>query len=238
MHSFTDFHLYTATDVLEKKLRDRYQELPGHGTLAKKYAYQNTLPFLHRWQQGRSLLTESHRLPFHTQPLLLFYGLTHLLKAIILLYDPTYPASTNVLAHGVSTRKRKRKDYRFIDDEVKIQKHGLFPHMLQEMFHVKSLNEERFQMGSLFLQLPFIVNMTRVDPRFQSKKTGTKIPPLLIHYMLLYNLSMINRYETEWWGELIAQRTSADLPLIEHYIEKFPTACEDLTVGEVLTLLE
>ena len=28
------------------------------------------------------------------------------------------------------------------------------------------------------------------------------LPELLIHYLLLYNLSMISRYETDWWYDL------------------------------------
>ncbi|SDJ25584.1 YaaC family protein [Natribacillus halophilus] len=221
---------------MKKKLHERYQALFDQDGMAKKHAYENTLAFIHRWQQGRSLLEECQRVSFHIRPLLLFYGYTDLVKALILLYDPSYPATTNVLAHGVSTRKRKRKDYRFIDDEVKMQKHGLFPHLLFKMYDVQGSSDERFQMASLLLQLPFLQKTIGVDPRFKAKKIETTLPPLLIHYLLLYNLSMINRYETEWWGELIAQRSSADLPLIEMYLETCPRRCEAIIVEEVLAL--
>ncbi|QQK74167.1 hypothetical protein HUG15_00045 [Salicibibacter cibarius] len=232
MHTFTDFHRFTVSETLTKTLYTRYQSLYNEEKYAKKYAYENTLPFIHRWQQGRSLLEECQHMSFHAQPLLLFYGFSHLIKALILLYDPTYPSTTNVLAHGVSTRKRKRKDYRFIDDEVKIQKHGLFPHVLQHMYQMEPSNQDRFQMATLFLQIPFLKDIVRDDPRFKSKKNEATLPALLIHYLLLYNLSMINRYETEWWGELISQRSSADLPLIETYVKACPALCETIIVEE------
>ncbi|WP_160112515.1 YaaC family protein [Salicibibacter kimchii] len=237
MHTFSDFQPYTVTETLTKKLNDRYQTLFDQEKLAKKYAYANTLPFIHRWQQGRSLLEESCRMPFHSRPLLLFYGFSHLIKALILLYDPTYPSTTSVLAHGVSTRKRKRKDYRFIDDEVKIQKHGLFPHLLQHMCQEEAVHQDRFQMATLFLQIPLLQDSVRADARFKTKRKEATLPGLLIHYLLLYNLSMINRYETEWWGELISQRSSADLPLLETYVEQCPAICEAMIVEKALGAL-
>ena len=238
MHTFTDFQRYTVTETLTKRLYDRYQSILDEDSYAKKYTYENTLPFIHRWQQGRSLLEEGKRMPFHAKPLLLFYGFGHLLKALILLYDPSYPATTNVLAHGASTRKRKRKEYRFIDDEVKIQKHGLFPHLLQHMFQMDPSGYDRFQMATLFLQVPLLQDSVRADPRFKAKRSTVTLPALLVHYLLLYNLSMITRYETEWWGELISQRSSADLPLIEAYIDHCPAICEALTVEKALAVFD
>ncbi|MBS4162412.1 hypothetical protein GWP49_35780, partial [Klebsiella pneumoniae] len=32
-----------------------------------------------------------------------------------------------------------------------------------------------------------------------------KLPEILIHYLIAYNLSMIARYETEWWYDLLLQ---------------------------------
>lgn len=63
------------------------------------------------------------------------------------------------------------------------------------------------------------------------------IPELLIHYLLLYNLSMITRYETEWWNDLFFQRSSNDISFIQAYIDlsekKVP-----LIVGQLLESLD
>ncbi|MEH7537842.1 YaaC family protein, partial [Bacillus toyonensis] len=68
--------------------------------------------------------------------------ISQLFKACLLTIDPNYPESTTVLAHGVTTRKRKKQGYQFLEDEVKIQKNGLFTHVA----------EQQKQLGSLGLQ--------------------------------------------------------------------------------------
>ena len=42
---------------------------------------------------------------------------------------------------------------------------------------------------------------------------------MLAHYLLLYNLSMISRYETEWWYELLHTYSSKDYPFILRFLE-------------------
>src|SRR5690625_4367714 len=44
------------------------------------------------------------------------------------------------------------------------------------------------------------------------------ISEVMVHYLLLYNLSMLSRYETEWWGELITTMSSIDYPFIVHFL--------------------
>jgi hypothetical protein len=44
------------------------------------------------------------------------------------------------------------------------------------------------------------------------------LPELLVHYLILYNLSMISRYETEWWNDLFLQRSSQDISFIQAFI--------------------
>ncbi len=51
-------------------------------------------------------------------------------------------------------------------------------------------------------------------------REGTsKLPELLVHYLILYNLSMISRYETEWWNDLFLQRSSQDISFIQAIID-------------------
>ena len=44
------------------------------------------------------------------------------------------------------------------------------------------------------------------------------LPEVVVHYLLLYNLSMICRYETEWWGELFHYNSEKDYPFIETFL--------------------
>ena len=87
---------------------------------------------------------------------MLFYGFVHLIKACLLTEDPGYPENTSVLAHGVSTRKRKKQQYEFLKDEVKFQRNGLFSCMLEKMFNIKHLEGDKATMICLLQQIPEI----------------------------------------------------------------------------------
>ena len=52
-----------------------------------------------------------------------------------------------------------------------------------------------------------------------SKEYFPLLPELLVHYLILYNLSMISRYETEWWNDLFLQRSSQDISFIQAFID-------------------
>ncbi|MFS0784106.1 YaaC family protein [Bacillus sp. 1P06AnD] len=45
-----------------------------------------------------------------------------------------------------------------------------------------------------------------------------QLSELMVHYLLLYNLSMIARYETEWWMDLHHTKPTEDYPLIEQFL--------------------
>ncbi|MEJ8548717.1 YaaC family protein [Brevibacillus borstelensis] len=53
------------------------------------------------------------------------------------------------------------------------------------------------------------------------------LPEWANHYLLLYVLSMLSRYDTEWWGELTLSHSYAEQYLIdfflEHHANVFPT---------------
>lgn len=257
-------------------------------------SYENCYSFLYYLEHGQIYYQQAEKSPLIIKPILLFYGLVHLVKACILTIDPAYPESTAVLAHGVSTRKRKKQNYLFFQDEVKIQKNGLFPYMSEKMFHMKHLEGEKIVMEDLLQLIPelndlflfhenkrtferihkdgdqFIISESVLDfyhmtrnrfKEFLTVKMGRNIeffeegirfklqhgvsnaillkfnldggcwafplqknqlfhfPELLIHYLLLYNLSMIARYETEWWSELTKMMPNRDYPFIEFFLQ-------------------
>ena len=220
-----------------------------------------------------------------------------LLKACLLTLDPNYPESTSSLAHGVTTRKRKKQQYEFLNDEVKVQKNGLLPCIAEKLFQIKQLEGEKFPMVNLIREIPemencalfpeknfeilipsgngYLLSKSILDyykmtsNRFldfiqtKSKQTfilqevsdglflkpgevlqynatspihyhntlqmfmlslnknsnGYVLPELISHYLILYNLSMIARYETEWWTELLKTMPNNDYPTIIQFLK-------------------
>ncbi len=264
---------------------------------ADKKSYENCYPFIYYLEHGQIYYQQAESAPLMIQPILLFYGFVHLIKACILTVDPNYPETTAVLAHGVSTRKRKKQQYLFFQDEVKFQKNGLFPFMAQKMFHMKHFEGDKATMKELLTQiseintmfmttegmetfipinqenntfvlsksildhyhmteshfinywksissshiiieernnrdirfklhyanleelLPIKLNLNNNQLYFPLVKSRLNLfPELLIHYLLLYNLSMIARYETEWWSELIKMMPNQDFPFIRSFL--------------------
>ncbi|WP_199427028.1 YaaC family protein [Thermaerobacillus caldiproteolyticus] len=301
------FILFHSTNAAQKFLYKCYIQKERKD--AKQKSYTNCYPFLYYLEHGKNFYVTAQYAPVAIKPVLLFYGMTQLLKACLLTADADYPESTSVLAHGVSTRKRKKQGYEFLDDEVKVQKYGLFTHFSEKMFHVKQITGEKFQMRVLLQRISelhelfetyysqtlsrqvsynpleqtifipieilddyhmtldrFIDYITKewdwlqrdsiqtegnhiqVTSQYQFKPLGYeplmfnldngtyrlptdrgeifKLPEIMSHYLLLYNLSMISRYETEWWGEFLHSYSSDAYPFIMKFLsvtaEKVP----------------
>lgn len=294
---WNSFTLFFSAEYTQSFLKKCYRKLGLEDPDIK--SFENCYPFMYYLEHGKLYYEQAEKSPLAIQPIMLFYGLVHLIKACILTVEPDYPETTSVLAHGVSTRKRKKQQYSFIDDEVKFQKNGLFPLMAEKMFHMKQLEGEKATMGEILDLLPelsglfyslklkqnfeevhwdqetgrytlpgsildhFHMTGNRFKEFFQSKsampvtfhpdrqsrivfdtpleETAEPLPirfnledrqyvfplnrgelflfpELLLHYLLLYNLSMIARYETEWWSELLKMMPNEDYPLIQGFL--------------------
>lgn len=299
--SFNALHAANTTQYLLQKCYQK-TSVPD----ADKKSYENSYPFIYYLEHGQNYYQLSQNAPLSIKPVLLFYGMVQLLKACLLTVDPQYPESTSVLAHGVSTRKRKKQSYEFFHDEVKVQKNGLFSHFSERMFHVKHMEGEKFTMEQLFKRIPELQNLFTLhfgqslyietplsneniltipnialdsyhmtsrrfldfmqhtlpfttsncigetverDPEPISLKVNKEsyllplssspllyhlyentyylpkerellsyFPEIMTHYLLLYNLSMISRYETEWWSELLHSYSSNDYPFIRQFL--------------------
>ncbi|UOR10744.1 YaaC family protein [Halobacillus amylolyticus] len=163
---------------------------------AKEHAYHNAERFIYEVKLGEEYLSAAASTPLSVQPLLYYYGMTHYLKSCLLTVDPGYPATAKVLAHGLSTRKRKKMHYRFLEDDVRIQPNGLFPYAAKHLFH-QTIDQNKLSMDELLRPLLFM------EPIYSCKGKEAfpaKLPELLAHFAILYNLSMLVRYEGEWWG--------------------------------------
>ncbi len=304
------------------------------GLDAARCAFQNTHKFIYYIKQGKEYYQAASTSNILVKPLLLYYGMVSLLKAVILTSDPGYPVHTKVLQHGITSRKLKKSDYTFSDDEVKIQKEGLFPmvaghldcsRIIGEKFRMKDLLSiipelresyeksyreitliplhiskhidlssfmttfylpehildyyhlsyesfihllNRYNQGAATftphaLQAPKgIVRLTWEHPdkihvtespsgfennlfiqdfkgnhSFITKPNPTLfMPEILAHYMLMYILGMLCRYETELWGEIVFSFTSTELFMIQEFMNisqrKFPNMILNLLFHE------
>lgn len=293
--NWTHFSYFYSAEHTRKFLTSCYerQQIEEY----KEKGYENCYPFIYYLEHGKVYYEQAKSSPLLIQPILLYYGFVHLIKACILTVNPNYPEKTSVLAHGVSTRKRKKHQYQFFDDEVKVQKSGLFPFICTHLFQIEHIEGQKIKMGELLKQVPELnkhfryfqgtdtfanikqnhsefyfplyildfFHMTenrfkdffekksslsfhfkRIDDnyiifkkmsnskdytplKFNLEENTFSLPltnhflftydEILIHYLLLYNLSMIARYETEWWSELIKSMPNKDFPFISSFLE-------------------
>jgi hypothetical protein len=297
IHTFNNiqsFSIFFSSENTQAFLKKCYQQLSINE--AEEKSYKNCYPFIYYLEHGQIYYQQATKSPLMIQPILLFYGLVHLIKACILTVDPNYPENTSVLAHGVSTRKRKKQQYEFFQDEVRFQRSGLFTCMTTKMFQLNLLEGEKVTMEELFLQVPelhqlflhlearspfletpynqhsitipknvldlYHMTENRFIEFLEGKSSGSfsfhnsneetinfnfhagkydffpfryniekdklcfpiekdsilPYPELVIHYLLLYNLSMIARYETEWWSELLKTMPNKDYPFITNFL--------------------
>lgn len=285
------FSCFFSAEYCQTYLKNSYKR--NNLENPEQKSYENCYAFLYYLEHGQIYYEQAEAAPLIIKPILLFYGLVHLIKACILSIDPFYPETTTVLAHGVSTRKRKKQNYQFFQDEVKLQKNGLFPFMSEKMFHMKQLEGEKIIMEELLRLIPeldelmflfegkrafikiqaqgnqyvipekildyyhmtesrfreYLTSKANIDfpnegLNFEFKKNTQRgisplkfhfegkfyvlpltkselahFPELLVHYLLLYNLSMIARYETEWWSELTKMMPNRDYPVIRSFLD-------------------
>ncbi|KGP73233.1 YaaC family protein [Pontibacillus yanchengensis] len=262
-------------------------------------SFENTYRLIYYLEHGQTYYEQGKQSPLAIQPVLLFYGMGQLLKALLITRRPDYPETTSILAHGVTTRKRKKQQYSFLQDEVKIQHKGLFSYLANHLFHVEQFTTEKYSMNDLLSRIPELNSiyklsfhkqnhayLEQIDPHVwqlpdlilddynwtfsyfsqsikklqlnvqntvqkdnnihlslekpldnpnhpyfyydsyedrytlsNHRKHLEPFPEILTHYLLLYNLSMICRYETEWWGDQIHSFSSEDLVYIKAFLK-------------------
>lgn len=312
---YSSNHAFHSSAYVQQYLNKCYSTLNFDDSERK--SYDNCYRFMYFIEYGDRYFKHAIAAETELKPILLFYGMIQLLKGCLLTLDPNYPGDTLVLAHGVTSRKRKKRQYSFLQDEVKGQKNGLFEYFSRKMFHVEQVEGEKYQMSDLLSLIPemnslfevlsekvqsyklhptstnsftissrildslnmtierfeaylnqqtslevtsisstergvlsvsFNGNMTNLANRplltdchelyLPAKRTQyNAIHEVMVHYLLLYNLSMICRYETEWWGDLFHARESNDLPYILKFLEvtaeKVPRMLYEYLMGRV-----
>jgi len=303
------FFTYLQSEETSRNfLAQCYQQLENVD--AEKKSYENCRAFMYCLNHGMQMYEQGKKVSSIMQPILYFYGMVHLVKGCLLTIRPEYPESTSLLAHGVTARKRKKKNYSFMKDEVKVQHKGLFPYMAAHLLSSKTIPFEKIKMEDLLALIPEMLPLFEFQNRQKLIAVGKKHSPFLefpaslldsyhltekafinkiknylpeirfvdidkkmirmeaageieegrtpffihastqllyfpaernlllsvseimVHYLLLYNLSMLSRYETEWWGDLFAAKSESDYPFILGFLqctrEKIPALLEKI----------
>lgn len=171
-----DSYLYLESETAALNILTRCYERGGEVN-AERLAYQNTPPFIYHLKQAREYYRAARQAHLIVRPLLLYYGMMGLTKAYVLTLNPHYPDHTRLLRHGMSTRKRKKQHYRFRDDEVKIQKEGLLPHVLT-LLGLRNGLEEKYLIRECLGQLPQLYSS------FQQVTQRTFLHPVYIPHFL------------------------------------------------------
>lgn len=144
---------------------------------ANRLAFENTHKFIYFLKQGTSYFNSAKESDLIVRPLLVYYGITSLMKAILLLKDPHYPKTTAVLQHGITTRKKKKRNYSFQDDEIKVQKDGLLPYFSQIVIEEPLITHRKYKVFDLFSMIPELQDSFFL--LFQSRTmTGVRITKL------------------------------------------------------------
>ncbi|MCF6411948.1 YaaC family protein [Pseudalkalibacillus salsuginis] len=293
LNEWKSYDQFLSASSTQRYLKGCYQQLETTLT-SDELSYRNCYSFIYYLTHGKRYFDLCKNSPLELQPVLLYYGMIQLIKCCLLTVDPFYPESTALLAHGVTTRKRKKMNYLFLQDEIKVQKNGLYPYLCKQLFHLEAYEGDKFQMqdllghvpemndlfqqingyspllpvgvtscGSLSVPDQILDHLHMTDSRFiqfikqqftDSKVTYTEsnfviengknarknplikknlygdsflptaregfisLNEVMVHYLLLYNLSMICRYETEWWGDLFHTYSSNDFPFISRFL--------------------
>lgn len=296
MRNENDLFLYLSNhQTAQAFLEECYQKMEEPN--ASRLSFENTTSFLYYLNHGVRFFENAKKVELFIKPVLYFYGMTHLIKACLLTKRPRYPESTTLLSHGVTARKRKKKNYTFMQDEVKVQQNGLFPYFSEHLYTQRTLPFEKIKMEDLLSVIPELtpffkledqqrlITVGKIDSKFLTfpnhlldthhvtesafinkikghlpkftnmdidtgaihiqleESVSTSFGPffinydnrniyfpiyrehflpiseVMVHYMVLYNLSMICRYEAEWWGDLLVSKPDIDYPMILKFLE-------------------
>src|SRR5690606_23446367 len=86
------FSIFQSAETTQHFLKKCYTTLKIEESEAK--SYDNCYAFMYYLEQGEVFYKQAAISPLSVRPILLFYGLIHLIKACLLTVDPLYPNST------------------------------------------------------------------------------------------------------------------------------------------------
>ncbi|MGB9857653.1 MAG: YaaC family protein [Dictyoglomaceae bacterium] len=165
---------YKIFDELEKKLSNSLNE-------------EERLFIHYTLKQVKLSFLSKRKLDLYIYPLFLFYGLVALAKLTIFLKTHEIPRE---VLHGLTVRvageksMNWNKDYDPGKETILVKEKGLFPTFLRSISCYQVPEGEKFTLEELLRYLDMEVSLH----------------PLAIHYLILFLLSMLSRYEPQKWG--------------------------------------
>lgn len=327
------FVFFESEPTTKQFLLDTYKKLEFKDSF--KYAFQNTSKFIYFIKQAKEYFFSAEKSSILVKPLLTYYGMMGLIKAYVLTRDPEYPSRAGVLRHGITTRKLKKSNYQFHDDEIKIQKDGLLPwfYTIKTGKPIDKIEGNKYKIKELLSLLPelhesyqrlfkeqtvFPITINQISDssielsvsrdilklyqrdtkKFFHELTGYGsvsqcsfvlkennqrdmitlewngtvenplkyanifnhpmliqdykgkyylrtfnesrflLPEIMIDYLLMYNLGMLCRYDTDLWGEIIFSFASEDMYIINEFVNitlrRFPNLILNALFDEML----
>lgn len=158
--------------IVYKRLKKIYQSQKVEHP--ERAAFKNTPSIIYYIKQARAIFLKSRDIDLWLDPLCLYYGMMSLMKALVLTVDIDYPRQTSILRHGLSTRKRKKSQYQFLFDEMKIQKNGLLPHITRLFNHP-------IPAGTTFTPEELLGMIPELQESYQEVTGKTTLFPIQIH---------------------------------------------------------
>lgn len=148
------FIFFECEPTVKNYLLSRYSN--SFANEKNRFAFENTSKFIYFIKQAKGYFFSANKSDILVKPLLIYYGMVSLIKALILTKDPSYPNRASVLQHGLSTRKLKKINFRLVDDEIKVQKDGLLP-IFYNLITNGSINDgTKFKIKELLSLIPEI----------------------------------------------------------------------------------
>lgn len=163
---------YENEPSVKAYLKERYAQIER--TEPEKFAFLNTHRMIYYIKQAKEFFESAQEGRKLVQPLLLYYGMMSFSKAVILSKDPDYPATTEHLKHGMTTRKIKKTRYRFAYDDIRMKRKGLLALLFQRLSGQGF--EEKYTMLELLNQIPELAETCGTLYRQQA------LLPITIHY--------------------------------------------------------
>ncbi|PMQ02162.1 MAG: hypothetical protein CBR30_00440 [Dictyoglomus sp. NZ13-RE01] len=168
------FLRYSIFDKVEKKIINNLND--------------NEKSFLHyTLKQAKLSFKSSRKIDLYISPIVLFYGLVSLAKITIFFKTKEVP---HEVLHGLTVRVAGEKSINWSEnydpgsETILVKEKGLFPLFFKSISPYQVPEGEKFTLRELF--------------EFLNKDTS--LPPLAIHYLILFLLSMLSRYEPQKWG--------------------------------------
>ncbi|MBX5437805.1 MAG: hypothetical protein IRZ33_11420 [Alicyclobacillaceae bacterium] len=186
-------------------------------------------------RQAIAFQAAASRADFAVRPLLQYYELVHGMKALLYLCDLQYPKSASVLQHGLSVRRTKRDVYHWPLESVYVQKDGILQ-AFAATFAPRLALPQRFVVAHLLHQLPstqslvaaFWANVPPAPVRFphEVEDDAPDTPDWLIHFVLLFTLASLCRYNALEWSDILMWNHEVDALLVRAYLESCAAALD------------